>query len=260
MTGSSVFRDVLGSTVRTDVLVTLAGDQRPTRRVIESVDASESAVYNALDGLEHKGLIRSVDDAYEVTGSGQVVADHLEHQTALSRLLGEPYWETHDASVLPERFRLRLPELSDAEVFRAGDTEPHAIIREICSRIEDSGPAVDVISPIYQPEYSDVMPDDESARLLLDVTMVTERIERVGDPEEASEFDRTAIRIMDIDVALAVTDDHLMLSLPTLDGQYDSRTEVFATDDSALAWGADLFDHYWERGQTEKAFLADRDH
>jgi len=58
---------------------------------------------------------------------------------------------------------------------------------------------------------------------------------------------------------VGVTDEHLMLSLPTLDGQYDSRTELFATDERALAWGRDVFEHYWNRGRPEEAFLADYD-
>jgi predicted transcriptional regulator len=59
-----------------------------------------------------------------------------------------------------------------------------------------------------------------------------------------------------VDVAVSVTDGHLLLSLPTLDGQYDSRTEVLATDERALAWGRDLFEYYWDRAVPEEEFLA----
>jgi predicted transcriptional regulator len=258
-TRSSVFRDVLGSTVRTDVLVAVAADARPTKRLVETVDASESAVYNAVDDLRNQGLVRSVEGRCETTGSGQVVADHLEHQSELCRLLSEPYWESHDTAVLPERFRLRLPELSGADVFHASDTEPHAAIREICDRIETGSPDVDVISPIYQPEYEEVMPDASEARLLLGTEVATRLLATIDDPEEASEFEHTSVCILDVDVAMGITDEHLMLSLPTLDGQYDSRTELFATDDRALAWGRDVFEHYWNRGRPEEAFLADYD-
>jgi predicted transcriptional regulator len=48
-----------------------------------------------------------------------------------------------------------------------------------------------------------------------------------------------------------------MLSLPTIDGQYDSRTEVLATDERALAWGRDLYEYYWERATPVETFLAD---
>lgn len=257
MGDQSVFRDVLGSTVRTDVLLAVAGESQTTGGLKERIDASESAVYNALGDLERRGLVRTVDDRWEPTGSGRLVADLLAQQADLSRLLADDYWERHDVGVLPRQFRLRLTALADADVFRAPDTDPHAVVREVCDRVEADSPDVDIVSPIYQAEYEAVMPDHEDARLLLDTTVVEDALERVDDLDEAREFDRTQVRILDVSVGLGVTENHLMLSLPTIDGQYDSRTEVFATDERAIAWGRDLFEYYWERGTPDETFLAE---
>jgi len=254
-----MFRDVLGSSVKTDVLVSVAAVPSGTDQLIESIDASESAIYNALGDLQRRGLVRSVEDRHEVTGSGQLVADLLEQQENLCRLLEDDYWETHAVGALPRRFRLRLTELAGAEVFRAPDTDPHAAVREVVERVEATDSRLDVVTPIYQADYDNVMPDRPGARLVIDTTVVEESIERVGSLEEARVFDETNVRLLDVDVGVSVTDDHLMLSLPTIDGQYDSRTEVFATDDRALAWGRDLYEYYWERGTPADEFLAGYD-
>jgi predicted transcriptional regulator len=255
MSGSTVFRDVLSSTVRTDVLLAVTEGSRTTAGLKKDVDASESAVYNALGDLERRGLVRSVDGHWEPTGSGQLVTDLVAQGTKLERLVEDGYWMRHDVATLPWGFRLRLPELADADVFRAPDTNPHAVIREVCDRIEAGGPSVDIATPIYQSEYEAVMPDHEEARLLIDRTVLEDALTRIDDLAEAREFGDTHVRVLDIDVALGVTDDHLMLSLPTIDGQYDSRTEVFATDQSAIAWGRDLFDHYWDLATPADQFL-----
>jgi len=255
VTGKSVFRDVLGSSVRTDVLVSVAAVPSETEGLIETIDASESAVYNAVGDLERQGLLRTVEGRHEATGSGQLVADLLEQQANLCRLLDDDYWETHDVGALPRRFRLRLTELADADVYRAPDTDPHAGVREVSERVEGASERVDIVTPIYQAEYETVMPDSVGARLVIDTTVLRESLERAGSMEEARTFEDTEVRLLDVDVGVGVTEDHLMLSLPTIDGQYDSRTEVLATDERALAWGRDLYEYYWERATPSGEFL-----
>jgi len=257
MTDERLVGFVLNSSVRTDVLQAVVGDTLTTEELITRVDASESAVYNAVRDLERRGLVRSIDDGWDATGSGQLVADLLEQQGNLCRLLSDDYWRTHDVSALPRRFRIRLTELADAEVHRGSDTDPHAVVREVVDRVEAGSPDVDIVSPIYQAEYESVMPDSDRARLLLDTTVVEEALTGVEDMETAQRFEDTEIRILDVDVGVAVTPEHVMLSLPTIDGQYDSRTEVIATDDRALAWGRDLFEHYWDRGISDEEFLVE---
>lgn len=255
VTGSSVFRDVLGSSVRTDVLVSVASDPTATGGLIESIDASESAIYNAVGELERRGLLRTVGDRHEVTGSGQLVADLLEQQANLCRLLDDDYWQHHDVGALPRRFRLRLTELAGAEVFRAPDTDPHAKVREVSERIEAARERVDIVTPIYQAEYEAVMPDRADARLVIDNTVLRESLERVGSVEDTRAFEETDVRLLDVDIGVGVTEDYLMLSLPTIEGQYDARTEVLATDDRAIAWGRDLYEYYWERATPVDPFL-----
>jgi len=248
---------VLNSSVRTDVLEAVVAGVVTTEELIGRVDASESAVYNAVRDLERRGLVRSVDGGWGPTGSGQLVADLLEQQGNLCPLLSDDYWRTHDVSALPRRFRIRLTELADAEVYRGSDTDPHTVVREVVERVEAGSPDIDIVSPIYQAEYEAAMPDSDRARLLLDTTVVEEALTGIEDLETAKAFEHTEVRILDVDVGVAVTPDHVMLSLPTIDGQYDSRTEVIATDDRAIAWGKDLFEHYWQQGVSDEEFLAE---
>ncbi|MFC7195284.1 hypothetical protein ACFQL4_12455 [Halosimplex aquaticum] len=92
---------VLGSSVRTDVLTAVVGERQPMDELIGSIEASESAVYNAVGDLERRGLVRSLEDGWDATGSGRLVADLLEQQENLCRLLEDDYWRTHDVGALP---------------------------------------------------------------------------------------------------------------------------------------------------------------
>ncbi|WP_123534121.1 helix-turn-helix transcriptional regulator [Halosimplex salinum] len=257
MSSKSIVGYVSSSSVRTDVLASVVADRQSMAGLIEAIDASESAVYNAVGDLERKGLVESLDDGLEATGSGRLVADLLEQQENLCRLLDDDYWRTHDVSALPRRFRLRLTELAGANVFHASDTDPHAVVREVSERVERAGTSVDIVTPIYQAEYEAVMPDDPDARLVVDTTVALEALDRIEDPEAARQWEETPVRVLDIDVGIGVTENEIMLSLPTIDGQYDSRTEVLATDDRAMEWGRDLFEYYWDRATPNEAFIAE---
>jgi len=257
VSSESVVGYVLGSSVRTDVLLAVVAERRSMSELIGAVEASESAVYNAVGDLERKGLLRSLEAGWASTGSGQLVADLLEQQGNLCRLLADDYWREHDVSALPRRFRLRLTELAGAEVVRASDTDPHAVVREVRDRVDRAGTNVDIVTPIYQAEYEAVMPDSPDARLLVDRSVALDALERVDSPEEADQWTETAVRVLDADVGIAVTDEEILLSLPTVDGRWDSRTEVLATDDRAMEWGRDLFEHYWDRATPNDEFVAE---
>ena len=257
MSTKSVVGYVLSSSVRSDVLTAAVAEPRSTDGLIESIDASESAVYNAVADLERRGLVRKVDDEWDATGSGQLVSDLLEQQGNLCQLLSDDYWRDHDVSSLPRRFRLRLTELADAEVFRGSDTDPHAVVREVRKRVERTGTDVDIVTPIYQAEYEAVMPDAADARLVVDTTVALEALDRADSLEEVRQWEETDVRVLDIDVGVGVTDNEVMLSLPTIDGQYDSRTEVLAEDERAKAWGRDLYEYYWDRATPNEEFVAE---
>lgn len=247
---------VVGSSVRRDVLRTIASGTTDTDAVLSELSASESAVYNAFTALNRRGLLRSTDGGWAVTGRGRVVADFLAHQRDLCGLLADDYWETHDTAALPRRFRIRLAELAGAEIVRASETDPHAVVREIAARVANAT-AADIVSPVYHTEYDESMPDSEDARLVVNRAIVEEALAGTDDPAEVDTYERTSVRILDVDVALGITGGTLLLSLPTVDGQYDSRTEVIGEGDRAIAWGRDLFDYYWDRATPVAEFVGE---
>ncbi|MDG5775482.1 transcriptional regulator FilR1 domain-containing protein [Haloarculaceae archaeon H-GB2-1] len=248
---------VLDSAVRSETLRAVARSDASTEDVLAKVTASDSAVYNALKTLERRGLVRSTKNGWQATGSGWLVADLLQQREQADVLLsGTDYWETHDTSVLPRRFRTRLVELADAEIFEAPETSPHGVVEEVARRVGRST-GVDVISPIFVKDYDSSMPDEDDARLIVDWAVAEQALERAPTLDEFDQYDRTEFRVLDVSFALAVCDDCLLLSLPTLDGRYDARTEVIDESETAQAWGQQLFDHCWEQATTKTEFLDD---
>lgn len=248
---------VVSSSVRSDVLEAVGDGATTTAALLDGIDASTSAIYGAVGDLQDRGLLTETDEGLVATGSGQVLADVVEHRRQCGSVLDSlgDYFETHDASPLPSRFRLRIGALAGGTVVRATETEPQRAVDEVSERIAAAGTAR-VVSPIYVESYEEAMPDSPGSKLLLDGEVVRAFVESGRAQPDEEPYDDSEVRIGSVDVALGVTDDALLLSLPRLDGGYDARSEVVVESDRARRWGNRLFEHYWEESLPVPEFLS----
>lgn len=252
--GPDPLQFVLSSSVRADLLRSVADGRRTTDELLEAIDASSSAIYNALGRMEEASLLTSEDDRWELTGSGRLVADFVRRRNRLGDLLGEAesYFATHDLDAIPEEFRLRMSELAGADVLEASETEPQRVIRQVAEHFETAERA-DVLSPIYTETFGSAVPTTGDSRLLLDESVVEMAVDTTADADELeAELDDWAaanVRVDTVDFALAVTEDALLLSLPNLEGSYDARTEFVVEHDRGRQWGTELFEHFWADAQ-----------
>ncbi|WP_327052180.1 helix-turn-helix transcriptional regulator [Halomicrococcus gelatinilyticus] len=251
--GSSV-EYVLRSGARTSVLRAVVEGCDSTQALLDSGLASESAVYNALTELDERDLIHSPDQKrWYPTGAGTVVADLIERQRETETVLesAPEYWRRHDVTALPTAFRERLADLAGGEVVRATETRPSRAVREIERRLHDAD-SVSVITPIYNERF-DHAARGEGLRLVLDTGVLEDLMD---EADEESDEDVGAVRVADVPFALTVTDDCVLLSLPTLDGAYDPRTEFVVESERARQWGMELFERYWAEARSPEEFLA----
>lgn len=237
---------VSDSTVRSEVVHAVADQAGPTDRLLEAVEASESAVYAALNDLDRRGLVEEREGEWTVTGRGRVVADLLAQRAAVERLLGGEgeYWQTHDVSVLPEPFRLRLGALAGHDLITVTQTDPKRVVRTVSNAIANAEWAW-ILAPVYRSEYAAALPDNEDSRLVLDRAVIEDALAAIEDPH-ADPPEQTEIRVGRAPVALTVTPEEVLASFPTLDGQYDTRAEVRVDTEPARKWGHDVFEYYWE--------------
>ncbi|MDS0298084.1 DUF1724 domain-containing protein [Halogeometricum sp. S1BR25-6] len=237
---------VESSRTRESVVVALRLEARPVRELCAALDASESGVYAATNGLRDRDLVETADGRVRLTGLGRVVADAVERRRRVETLLetDSGYWRTHDVRALPDAFRARLGELAGAEVFRASETDPGGAVRLVDDHLRDAD-AVSVVSPVHLPGLGRTLREvcaDRPGGLLVTEAVVEEIRRREGAvplPE------RLSVRVADASFALAAVDGRTLLSLPRLDGTYDPRTELVADTDAAAAFGEDLFNHVW---------------
>lgn len=254
---SSLIRHVWSSSVRTDLVGELCNATRSTDSLIESLDASESAVYNGLSDLETRGVVTETDDGWQLTATGRLVGDRIEIQGRTESLIGtDPeFWTAHDISGVPLPFRRRMDALADCEI--VGDTGPAIgrVVQTVVSRVESVGHC-DVISPVYHEAYERAMPDNEDSRLVLGTAVVDDILADRWDGGADRSLQRTPIRVTDVPYALAVSTEWVIFTPPRLDGTPSNRT-VVAESEPAVEWGTDLYEHVWSSAVDLSTYLSD---
>lgn len=251
--GESLESFVGRSDVRRAVLGAAADGGTATGDLLADLDAGRSAVYKAASSLRERGLLWERDDGrLEPTAAGTVVADRLADRERVVDLLADgDYWRTHDASVVPREFRRRLPELADAEVVRSPETDPTRAPRRVREVFEDAGD-LDVFVPVFHPEHADLA--DERAhvaepRLLVSTDLPVDHYRALVETGRVERPDPVSMRVGDVPCNLVVTDDAVVLRLPTREGEFDPSAFLLARDGDALAWGRDLFEARWQAGE-----------
>jgi predicted transcriptional regulator len=259
-TGRGTIEFVLSSTVRADVVRSIGAGGKETDELLAELSASTSAVYSAVGDLDDHGLVTETDEGWRLTGSGRVLSDIVANRERCERVLAasSDYFQTHDTSVLPGTFRLRIGALAGGQLVTATETEPQRAVREVSERIAAADSAR-VISPIYVDSYAEAMPDTPDSKLLLGDALVESFIDSGRAEVGGSPFETCEVRTGDVDVALGVTDEELLLSLPRLDGGYDSESELVVETERAREWGERLFEYYWQQSRSLEAFAASLD-
>ena len=255
MADSSLIDSLLRSDVRTSILIAIANDCNSTQSLLDSDLASESGVYNTLTRFQEQGLIHSPQaNHWSLTGLGKVAAKIIDNcqQTESVLAIDSDFWQTHDVTAIPPRFRLRLSELAGGQVVTATETRPSNAISEIEERLINAN-AISAITPVYDEQLADAGTTGEIERLIFDEAVFDDVIqETISSRIEAKE----TMRVTDVSVTVTVTDDCLLLSLPTLDGTYDPQAVLIAETEEARCWGHRLLDFYWDSAEPLEHYLS----
>ncbi|WP_415381287.1 helix-turn-helix transcriptional regulator [Halosimplex sp. TS25] len=256
MNGDSLVTYVARSELRSAVLRAVERDARSTAALRDDLDVSRSGVYKTLDELADSGLVRQ-SDGWELTARGRLVADELARQRTVDDLLDDEFWEAHDVSVLPRRFRQRLAGAGEWELYRNPARNPQYLERWAVELFREAN-WLRVGAQVYYPRFAQMV--DEladrgvlDAQVIVDDRLVDEAIERYADGDAPSCIDE---RVADLPFSFTVTADLVALSLPTRDGVSDLDAVLVGSGDGAVELGRDIHDHYWDRAVPVEDYLA----
>ncbi|WP_253739071.1 helix-turn-helix transcriptional regulator [Halohasta salina] len=258
---------VITSSVRTEIVLKVAESLTSTDVLLSEITASDSAIYDALGTLRDRGLVTQNEDGWELTAHGALVADSVSAWQSSEAFLemNPTFWKNHRTTVIPARFRQRLPEIGEYEIIRDTPQYPNRS-EDVAISILQSADSCELTTPYYSRRHQEAIPTTPDTRLLVTRDVIDVSFQRYedGHREELNNLDPASIRLTDCQFASVVTDNKLKFELPTVSegtkGRYDEpevtdslergsiadTTALFVSEtEAAIQWGRDLFETLW---------------
>lgn len=258
---------VLTSSVRTDIVLRVFESTMPTKALLSEIDASDSAVYDALSTLRNRGLISERDGGWKLTAHGHIVAESVAAWQSSEDFLGRDpaFWKNHEIDVIPAQFRGRLPEIGEYDIIRDTPQEPNRCM-DVAIGMLEAADSCDITTPYYSKPHQQAIPPDPETRLLVTREVLDVSVQRYkdGHREELNNLDPAKLRLTNCQFASVVTDDRLKFELPTVSesttdrhggteatfpserGSVAGTTALFISEtESAVQFGRELFESLW---------------
>lgn len=254
---------VITSSVRTAIVCRVDESPTPTDELLSEIDASDSAVYDALSTLRNRGLLTEASEGWELTAHGSIVADSVSAwQSAEDFLATDPeFWKNHQLEVIPPAFRRRLPEIGEYEIIRDTPQDPNKS-EDVAISMLKAADSCELTTPYYSRRHQEAIPTHPETRLLVTREAIDVSLQRyaAGHREELTTLDPTNIRLTECAFASVVTDEQLKFELPRLSeasttnhatapsagGSVTDTSAIFVSEtDAAVQFGRDLFKALW---------------
>lgn len=262
MANTDVVAFVLTSAARRAVVDQLTEGSADSATLVAETTTSQSATYDAINRLQDQGLIVSTDDdCWSLTALGWMVGDLLDRATRLNNIavMDCTFWETHDLSGLPERFRRQLDQIDGCSIIESPDPDPYRAARRLKQAIEDATEYALILAPVYDYRRTEAMLESEVPDRRVVMTPALARRLLEDDPDQPEGPAGFPIRVAPVGASMVATESEVLFSLP-VHGEdcYDDSTVVHAEGDEAVDWGRRLFEHHWEGAPAVESYVAEQ--
>lgn len=234
----------LASTERLGVLLLTQTEALRLSQIAKRLNMTTSETSRNLDRLKDQRLIeKGSNGRYELTSYGKVVISLLPLLKSLTD--HREYILTHDLTILPQEFIMRLGELIPCLVFK-GVYKVVKVQEETMRKVKNrfwimSKEAFHTAIPIIK----------EKLRENVDIRMIIPEA-KLSSPDFEFLNDEGSIncRILhEVNMVLAVLDREGGICLPSLNGDIDIST-MLGVNPKSSKWLEDLYLHYWEKAES----------
>lgn len=235
---------------RGDVLTLLAAGPHDRQTLAAETGASQPTLGRILRDFEDRGWVRTTDDGYVATATGQLVADGL---TALSERLETELHLRDISQWLPaEDFGFDLQRLAEATITVPSETRPSAPVGRVIDLIT-AGSHVQIFSHAFNEQtlaavatWVDNGGQFEGVFSAGAIDAVAHDTSLRDQLQQLHAADGASIRVVDGAVPLAVTIADNIVSLLLRDQQGRLQAAIDTDDPTVNRWAQNRHSKYWE--------------
>jgi hypothetical protein len=141
----------------------------------------------------------------------------------------------------------------------AGDPEYWQVHRLVVSRMAGARAPV-ITTPFYSKNHQENVPNHSETRMLVtrEATDISIQRYREGHRDRLEDPDKPQQRLTECQFASVVGDEFVLFGLPTAEGALsDTSATLVAETESAVRWGKELFEFFWERSDPMDPYIAE---
>jgi predicted transcriptional regulator len=250
---------IYSSRLKIQIMLTLIGGNAPLSRLREVTGSTSQAVIPKIRTLESLSLIEPVDYEYRLTPIGRIVAESIERYISLMGGIAtqQAFLTTHDLSDVPRELLERVGDLIQAEIKVDETTDIFFVYRHYLDILKDARYIHGIssaVSPLLATFLAEKVVQGVPVELVVsqDVVVLLKQEPYVSNLRELTGSGNFILWVIDrpMKIGLTVSDRYLSLGLNKLGtNQYDTSTDLFSNDPTAVAWGERLFMYFRDRSQ-----------
>ncbi|TGC09434.1 helix-turn-helix transcriptional regulator [Methanolobus halotolerans] len=243
---------IFASEKRKGALLSLKNGPTEIETLLNHLSTTRAALLPQIRILEEHYLVKQTDNAYELTGIGELIINEIIPLLNTVELFDEEidYWGTHNIEFLPTQLLKNLKLLKECKLVKLSLPESYQLNQDTVKTSFESD-SFFVITSFFHPNYPQVFTEmaQKGVKLNIIVTKhVLDIIQTGHNKIFAGLIQNHSLNLyvypeeMGFQV-IAFNDYLLLLRLLTNDGDIDIDHMVCSGTD-ALQWGEDIFKHY----------------
>jgi len=241
------------SSLRGKVMDSLDCEKTLTTKALSSkLGLHQSSVSHTLKELIEEDLVIKNGKGYQLSNVGII-------QKNLTRWMGKTlrcmeaekdFFLSHDLSSIPIGFLVSMGLLCERKEAMKNDPVKPFQVEEIITPILTQARHIMIASSFITPEHhlhvAAAVRNGAQCQTATSQRIVQELEEKNLSLMDSSHLSQIEVRIHEhINMHLIVTESHLVLSLPRLDGSIDLQNVIISKDREALNWGRTLFYYFF---------------
>lgn len=232
--------------------MTLANGPKDRDTILNHLDITTQALTPHLKVLKEKYLITIPDDSCELTSMGGIIVSEIIPPLSIMDFFDGnlAYWGTHDLDFIPPHLVKRINEFGSCAKIEVPLSKLYQEDDIFIEQAKDTK-LFSVITSFMFPNFKEVLTDLAANDVNMSIIISNELHQKmVSDFKEDLEY---ILQLPKLEMyvypenfkllSFTLTDHNFLLRLLTLEGDYDHKRVICASD-HALRWGNDLFEYY----------------
>ena len=246
------------SDLRRGILIYLDSGKKSLSDLRDGLEVSSTTAIHALRELKKGNLVFQDEDRnYALTKIGEVITLKLADFISAIEVLKkhEDFWLTHDLSGIPPHLMEKIGWLNCSNMIKIDALDIIKTHKSYISFLE-TAKWIKGVSSIFSPDYPTIFEDlvkHTVIQLILTESVLDKVIDTVGLENLKYPLSKGYLEIFiieeDVKVAFTVTDTFLSLGSFKFDGTYNTTLDLICTEERAVCWGVELFEHYLKKAR-----------